>query len=263
MHLLIKENQNGAMNKVIYILFLSFILSQTIVETKQFSFYYDNNSGKIDFKDIIKDYNGNYKIELISIDDIYFERTKKIMIEQCDLKFKILNNLSKIDVSRCDNKLTFKGLNYLNNNNSYLNIDHSKYKVLSCTLIFWVTGYFGESQNKDIAGDGVLEEFYETGQLKIKYNFSDGKKNGIQKQWYLNGQLKSLYNYDNSKLSGVQKKWHENGSLKAEWHYENDKLHGITKEWYSNGNIKFSKKYEDGILIEVIENYNLDGKPFN
>ena len=53
------------------------------------------------------------------------------------------------------------------------------------------------------------------------------------------------------------------GSLKAEWHYKDDKLHGIIKEWYRNGNIKFSKKYEDGILIEVIENYNTDGKSLN
>ena len=251
------------MNKFIYILFLSFIFSQTIVETRQFSYYYKNNSNKIDFKDIIKDYNGNYKVELISIDNIYFERTKKIMIEQCDLKFNILNNLSSIDVSRCDDKVTFKGLNYLNDDISYVHINHSKYKILNCTLIFWVTGYFAESQNKDTKHEGVLEEFYDNGQLKIKFNFNNGKKNGVQKKWYKNGQLQSLYNYDDAKLTGIQKKWYENGSLKAEWHYKNDKLDGITKEWYSNGNIKFSKKYEDGILIEVIENYSIDGKPFD
>ena len=80
------------MSKFIFILLISFVFSQTIVETRQFSYYYNNDSSKIDFKDIIKNYNGNYKVELISIDNIYFERTKKIMIEQCDLKFDIANN---------------------------------------------------------------------------------------------------------------------------------------------------------------------------
>ena len=263
MLLLKKENQNGRINKIIFILLISFVFSQTIVETRQFSYYYNNDSSKIDFKDIIKNYNGNYKVELISIDNIYFERTKKIMIEQCDLKFDIANNMSVTNVARCDDKLTFKGLNYLDDDNSYLNINHPKYKTLNCSLIFWVTGYFGESVNKEVKNEGVLEEFYDNGQIKIKFNYSDGKKNGLQKKWYENGQLQSLYNYDNAKLSGIQKKWHENGSLKAEWNYKDDKLHGIIKEWYRNGNIKFSKKYEDGILIEVLENYNTDGKPIN
>ena len=137
-----KENQNGIMNKLIFILFISFAFSQTIVETRQFSHYYNNDSSKIDFKDIIKNYNGNYKVELISIDNIYFERIKKIMIEQCDLKFDIANNVSVTNVARCDNKLTFKGLNYLDDDNSYLNINHPKYKILNCTLFVFNTAWF-------------------------------------------------------------------------------------------------------------------------
>ena len=36
-------------------------------------------------------------------------------------------------------------------------------------------------------------------------------------------------------------------------------LHGILTEWYSNGNLKHKKKYDNGTLIELLENYDING----
>ena len=113
--------------------------------------------------------------------------------------------------------------------------------------------------DNDITRDGILNEYYDDGDLKIEYSFENGKKHGLQKRWYNNNQLEIIYNYDMGKLEGLQKKWHNNGILKGEWYYSDDKLNGIIKEWYPNKQLKFSKKYISGELIEVLEHYNPDG----
>ena len=251
------------MNRYIYISFLSFILCQNDITTLEIPYYYNNENNSIDFRDFINDYNGNYKIELISLNDLVFERTKKVFIEQCDLIFNLSNNLSIINISRCDNLLKFEGVNHLDNDNSTININHPKYKILNCTFTFWVTGSFNVIDHDDEKNNGILKEYYDNGNLKLYYNFKNGKKDGIQKKWYENNQLEMIYHYSTGKLDGVQKKWHKNGSLKGEWFYKNDKLHGIIKEWYLNGNLKFSKKYDEGILIEILENYTTDSKSFD
>ena len=250
------------MNRLILCLLLTLGFSQQNISTKQFTFFKNNSNDLIDFGDIIPNFNGKYLVKLISIDDIQFDRTKKIMMERCDLKFKLVNINSKIDISRCDNMLTYEGTIYLDENSSTVHIKYPKYNYLNCMLTFWISGNFVAQNNSKNIKDGILNEYYDDAKLKIEYKFKNGKKHGIQKRWYNNGQLEILYNYDNSKLDGLQQKWHQNGVLKGEWHYQNDKLHGIIKEWYNNKNIKFIKKYEDGTLIEILENNNIDGSSF-
>ena len=60
----------------------------------------------------------------------------------------------------------------------------------------------------------------------------------------------------------MQKKWYENGVLKGEWYYKEDKLHGIVTEWYPDSSIKFIKEYDNGILLELIESNDINGKPY-
>ena len=62
-----------------------------------------------DLKEYIDDYNGNYVLKLISIDNEKYERKKKVIIELCDLEFSFFSNLSNINIKRCDNKLTIDG----------------------------------------------------------------------------------------------------------------------------------------------------------
>ena len=40
--------------------------------------------------------------------------------------------------------------------------------------------------------DGLVEEFYDNGQLRFKENWKDGKKHGLSEEYHENGQL--LYN---------------------------------------------------------------------
>jgi hypothetical protein len=263
MPLLISANHSGQMNKFILFLLFNIVFSNINIETKQYTFYKDNNTSSIEFFDIIDNFNSFYKIELIAVSDIEFEKDKKVFIEQCDLKFKLNNSKSSIKVSRCSDEFQYKGNLYIDRNTATISIDALKYSKLSCTFTFWVTGVFIYQKNKLIhENDGQLREYYSDGTLKIEYLFKNGKKDGIQKKWYNNGQLEILYNYKEGRLSGLQKKWYENGVLKGNWNYRNDKLHGIVTEWYPDNSIKFIKEYNTGILVELIENNDSNGKSY-
>lgn len=251
------------MNKYIIFTILGLVYSNVDINTKQFTLYKDTATNEIDLYEFINNFIGDYKVELISVTDIQFSKKKKILIEQCDLKFKLRSLSSVIDVSRCSEKMNYNGSIYINEESSMINIDASKYLELSCTLTFWITGIFiDDNINMNTEKNGLLTESYPNGNRKIEYTFSGGIKNGVQKKWYNNGQLEILYNYIDGKLEGLQKKWYQNGTIKGEWNYREDKLNGIIKEWYPNKQIKFIKEYNNGELVEVIENNDLDGNPY-
>ena len=263
MLLLISVNLNGQMNKFILFILFNVIFSNINIETKQYTFYKDDGTSSIDFYQIIDNFNSSYKVELIDVSDIEFKKDKKVFIEQCDLKFKLKNPKSSIKISRCSDELQYNGNLYIDVSTANVSVDALKYSKLSCTFTFWVTGIFiNQEINEALEDNGKLKEYYKDGSAKIEYLFKNGKRDGIQKKWYKNGQLELLYNYKKGNLSGLQKKWYENGSLKGEWNYRNDKLHGIITEWFPNKNIKFIKKYDSGLLIELIENNDLNGKSY-
>ena len=263
MHSLISVNLYGLMNRLIIFFLFSTAFSNIDVETRQYTFYKNDNMNSIDFYDLIDNFNNYYKIELVDVSDIKFKKLKQIFIEKCDLRFKLKNSNSSIEISRCSDELQYKGNIYIDRHTSDISIDALKYSELSCTLTFWVTGVFIEHlEAVDGYVDGLLKEYYDDGSPKIEFLFDDGKKNGVQKKWYNNGQLEILYNYSEGKLSGLQKKWYQNGVLKGEWHYRADKLHGIITEWYPDKNIKFIKEYDNGILLELIEHNDIKGESY-
>jgi len=236
----------------------STVLSQNNIDIKQFSIFKSKYENSIDLKDYIDEYNGYYILKLISIDEVQYERKKKIIVELCDLDFKISSKLSQISIKRCDNTLETNGEIVLNDNSSIISFNTSKYKYMESNLLFWVYGNF--NKNSDIImEDGLLKEYYDNGSIKLEYNFKNGKKDGEQKKWYDNKQILIKYNYNNGNLTGLQKKWYKNGQIKSEMNYYNNILDGISKYWYSNGQLKFIKNYKNGNLIEVLENYDIDG----
>lgn len=243
---------------LISFIYTSLIFSQNDIKIKQFNIYKNKYDSSIDMRDYIQYFNGNYLVKLISFDNFSVERKKKIIIEICNLEFSLDAFNSNIDVKNCDNELSINGEIYLDDQSSIINFNSPKFKFIEGELIFWVYGNF-ENISKEKFDDGLLKEYYDNGNNKIEYNYSNGKKNGVQKKWYSNGQLLIKYNYDNGKLDGLQKKWYENGQLQSESNYYRDVLNGVSKYWYSNGQLKFVKVYENGILIETLETYDING----
>ena len=70
--------------------------------------------------------------------------------------------------------------------------------------------------------DGLVEEFYENGQLKFKGNYKDGKEDGRHEWFYRNGKINMMINYKDGKLHGFYSIYSEDGS-RFLTEYENGK----------------------------------------
>lgn len=79
--------------------------------------------------------------------------------------------------------------------------------------------------------NGVYEEWYNNGQLKVRQNYKEGKENGLYQSWYSNGQSSMRCTYKDGKLEGDYKRWWNNGELGSRIEYENNKVNGVYEEW--------------------------------
>lgn len=133
--------------------------------------------------------------------------------------------------------------------------------------------------------DGLMEEFYPTGEIKKLVNFSQGKlngdffefsesgevllsgryvddfKEGDWNSYYRNGSKKSEYSYSNNLLQGITKNYFPNGMLSEIIPFESEKLQGTYQAFFPNGNLQKSVEFvndqEDGHYKRFYE----DGQP--
>jgi Uncharacterized protein conserved in bacteria len=75
----------------------------------------------------------------------------------------------------------------------------------------------------------VIETFYQTGELKERYNLKDGVRDGIYTKWYLNGQIGRQANYKIGIMNGELKTWYPNGIVKATYPIVSGKIEGTAK----------------------------------
>ena len=239
------------------------LLSQNIIQTKEFSFYKDKNTLNIDISQYIKNMDGEYLLQLIKITDLNFNRTKKIMMQSCELDFLIssISDHNKINVKQCSNKLEFHNSIYINNISSYINFEHEKYNLLTGIFTFWITGkYEHKIMKNNIDNDGVMREWYDDGSLYIEFNYNNGKRHGDQKRWHRNGSLDIHYYFTHGKLNGEQRSWYANGNLKSQFFYNDHAKNGLSKEWYDNGQLKIVSTYINGNLEHLLESYTINGE---
>ena len=267
------------MKLVLFMFLISLVSSQSKIETKSITVFKKNDMNYIDFNEYIDLDDGIYKVELIELKNLSFEKNKKIMIENCEFYI----NLYHPDVADTSTKKVFfdkstfgkekisykicKDIHYvkggelkISRNKSSLEIDTSNFNNVLCEFVFWISGNFTESiDTGEYKDGGVLREWHDNEVLYIEYNFKGGKKHGQQLRWYENGQKEIIYNYKTCMLNGPQNGWYKNGQVKGIWNYKLDVLDGYSTEWYSNGQIKFKKVYDHGTLLELVESYDING----
>ena len=86
------------------------------------------------------------------------------------------------------------------------------------------------------------------------YQYSNGKGEGISNDYYRNGQLKIKLFYRNNKLFGEGNSYYENGKIKDERNYV-DGIMVSSTEYYMNGKIKDTLKSLGGKNALVIAYY--------
>ncbi len=237
------------------ILFTSFIHSQMLSESRIFNTYIDQDVTQINIMELIGERDGVFEVSLIKIDDLKYERIKKIMFQECELEFDLNSDISlnPIMFQLCKNKISSDNKLLVDENKPIITIDRKKFKYIAGTFKFKVSGQFKHSvKTSDFNSktNGVLKEWYDNKQLYIEYNMKDGIKDGVCKKWYPNGQIMIIYNYAMGKLSGTQLKWYENGNKRGQWNYLDDTLNGVSKEWAEDGTMKSIKTYDNGYLVD-------------
>ena len=85
----------------------------------------------------------------------------------------------------------------------------------------------------------VIETFYQTGELKERYNLKDGVRDGIYTKWYLNWQIGKQANYKIGIMNGELKTWYPNGIVKATYPIVSGKIEGTAKYYDSDGNLSW------------------------
>lgn len=88
----------------------------------------------------------------------------------------------------------------------------------------------------------IIEDYYESGQIKLRRSVVEGKAVGLWMEWYESGIPRFLAEWDNGKGHGLWVYFHENGQLRARETVVQDIWHGISEFWYANG-LKRSEGY--------------------
>lgn len=103
------------------------------------------------------------------------------------------------------------------------------------SLVIFATAFFHAES---------FETFYQTGELKERFEIKDGVREGLYQKWYLNGQIGKQSFYKNGVLDGKLTIWYPNGVVKATYPISKGKLQGIAKYYDSQGNLSW-QVYEE------------------
>jgi major membrane immunogen (membrane-anchored lipoprotein) len=105
--------------------------------------------------------------------------------------------------------------------------------------------YSVDGQNRK---NGMLEEFFESGKLKLKTNYKDDEQEGNSITYYESGKIQITANYRKGKLHGAYAEYTEAGIKKLTAVYSDGKLNGPYLECTDGGVKKRAATYKDGKL---------------
>ncbi len=98
---------------------------------------------------------------------------------------------------------------------------------------------------------GSFVNYHENGQLKVRRNFKDGKRDGLSEDFYENGQLNSKENYKEGELNGLREYYNEKGQLKFIQNWKDGKPDSLWEYFDEEGNLTETEEYKNGELIET------------
>ncbi len=94
--------------------------------------------------------------------------------------------------------------------------------------------------------DGMWTNFYETGEVKSKGSYTDGKKDGIWEFFYKSGKIEQKGNFKDDKYNGSWFWYNEDGKIIREENFYQGKNDGVYIEYNPSGNIITKGEYIEG-----------------
>jgi len=115
---------------------------------------------------------------------------------------------------------------------------------------------------------GVVETYYENGNLKSKVFYKNGKREGAALEYYENGNVEAIKSFKADKLDGISNWYYEDGGELWEGRFKegrildkNGKLkQGVVKSYHKNGNLRSEYYSIDGLFEGTAKYYSKDGK---
>ena len=123
--------------------------------------------------------------------------------------------------------------------------------------------------------DGLYESYYvddpffsNTGQLKEKGNYKDGKKVGLWELYYRGGSIDTTRNYKDGENAYIEQVYHMDRMVSKRT-YKNGVLHGLTEEFHgrnsnflpeNEGKLLMTGHYKDGKEVGLWVNYHTNGR---
>jgi antitoxin component YwqK of YwqJK toxin-antitoxin module len=118
--------------------------------------------------------------------------------------------------------------------------------------------------------DGIIREYYDSGELMMEAQYKNDRSNGITKTYYKTGVLYQENNYRVGVEDGISRTFYENGQLKFEKNYKNGGLiavkhfsqDGTGESSYKDGEILSQKLFNESGDIEYEINFK-NSKPIS
>jgi hypothetical protein len=127
--------------------------------------------------------------------------------------------------------------------------DADSENVCSGGIHFFLERGVAELYRLTRTSDGLLQKWYDNGNLREQLSFTNGCADGLCREWYYNGQLRYEGTYICGKQHGVVKKWHPNGVLCCEWMFDNGIENGLFRRWSDTGHLEGETYYKNGVII--------------
>jgi uncharacterized protein len=112
---------------------------------------------------------------------------------------------------------------------------------------------------EDNQPNGLMEEFYPTGQIKKLVNFSQGQLDGDFFEFSESGELLLSGRYEENSKEGDWNSYYRDGSKKSEYTYSKNLLQGTVKNYFPNGLLAEMIPFESGKLQGTYQSFFPNG----
>ena len=99
---------------------------------------------------------------------------------------------------------------------------------------------------REFPAEGLVVEYYDTGQVRSKRRFEHGVAHGAFEVFYRDGTPWERGTFASGNLDGDHDKWWNNGHAASRAHYVDGRLEGDYERWYASGQVWEKATYRDG-----------------
>ena len=92
--------------------------------------------------------------------------------------------------------------------------------------------------------DGLIEEFYDNGQLWVREYFKEGELDGPWVEYWEDGQLCVSGNYKSGVREGLWEFYYDNGQLRSRGEFKEGEFDGPWEGYYENGRLRSRENYK-------------------